>query len=768
MQPFKDYADQLVLLGYTPIPIRPGEKRPVPHHWQDAYLHPEQMLDYRDTMPAASVGILTRGLCVVDIDVYDREIVRAVLAWIRENIDPNPILRVGRSPKVAIFFRAPEGETPPKRTSAAWRSPDGRVHRIEILGAGQQIVVHGTHPDTGQPYLWPNGDLCAREVAIEELPVLHDQQAHDLLGVLDTLGAERGYQVVSDARTGEVDEVDPRDPVPGVTLDHARDALRYYRNIDRDYDSWLEVGMALHHQFEGSREAFQVWRDWSLQSSKASADDSYDWKRWTSFQTDRPGAVTMGTLLFRAETEGWPRPAELPARFAAEPATADDFPELAAGDDEGGIDEEDETEDEGEKGLAALPEGFTTLPADFDPASIPCRDWIVPGRLLRGHVTLTVGPPGVAKSTIELARCIAVATGRPILDEIPRVVGPVVYVNNEDPPDEILRRISAICIAHGIPYRELHRRLIVCSGYGKPLRIAQAFTDRSSGLRVVRPTQGATRLRDLARQVEAVLIYADPAVSLADGLEENSNNDAEGLMNVLRALATQAETAVSVTHHTHKTGADSEAHAGNMETARGASALVGAVRMGFTIARMSRQRADKLGIPWETARRLVRFDDAKSNYSLPDADALWICLESVTLPNGESVGSPRVTTLEEHMPDPGQITAEGAQQNAYRQMLVQLFLPELAAGGSYYEGSLKAVTERWMGHADVGERTAREMLRRLLPEGDQSAAVSIEHDGRWFQVWRAVEGEGRGARHRVFIQAVDPEADDWVSDEEAE
>ena len=31
------------------------------------------------------------------------------------------------------------------------------MHKIEILCGGQQVIVAGVHPDTGEPYTWHNG-----------------------------------------------------------------------------------------------------------------------------------------------------------------------------------------------------------------------------------------------------------------------------------------------------------------------------------------------------------------------------------------------------------------------------------------------------------------------------------------------------------------------------------------------------------------------------------------------------------------------------------
>src|SRR5262245_47003032 len=61
------------------------------------------------------------------------------------------LLRVGLLPKRAILTRT---ETPFPKIVRTLVSPDGKKHKIEVLGDGQQVVVAGTHPDTGKQYAW--------------------------------------------------------------------------------------------------------------------------------------------------------------------------------------------------------------------------------------------------------------------------------------------------------------------------------------------------------------------------------------------------------------------------------------------------------------------------------------------------------------------------------------------------------------------------------------------------------------------------------------
>ncbi len=65
--------------------------------------------------------------------------------------------RTGRAPKCAVPLYAPE---PFKKVIRKFSAPDGKVHKIEVLGDGQQFVVSGT------PWEWPGHDPAAFEAAV--------------------------------------------------------------------------------------------------------------------------------------------------------------------------------------------------------------------------------------------------------------------------------------------------------------------------------------------------------------------------------------------------------------------------------------------------------------------------------------------------------------------------------------------------------------------------------------------------------------------------
>lgn len=63
-------------------------------------------------------------------------------------------------------------------------------------------------------------------------------------------------------------------------------------------DVWLNVGMGLHHQFEGSDEGFRIWDQWSRRSHNYGGTE----ETWESFGSDKIGKpVTFGTVIKMAQ-----------------------------------------------------------------------------------------------------------------------------------------------------------------------------------------------------------------------------------------------------------------------------------------------------------------------------------------------------------------------------------------------------------------------------------------------------------------------------------
>ncbi len=98
-----------------------------------------------------------------------------------------------------------------------------------------------------------------------------------------------------------------------VTESEIADLLSHI-SPDVDYETWINIGMAIHDATHGS--AFELWDSWSAKGSKYDAK-TMD-RHWQSFgKCSNP--VTIGTLIHHAEEGGYKRPVvfhDLPEEMA--------------------------------------------------------------------------------------------------------------------------------------------------------------------------------------------------------------------------------------------------------------------------------------------------------------------------------------------------------------------------------------------------------------------------------------------------------------------
>jgi hypothetical protein len=275
-----------------------------------------------------------------------------------------------------------------------------------------------------------------------------------------------------------------------------------------------------------------------------------------------------------------------------------------------------------------------------DFSSLPPRRWLYGCSSLRGMVSAVCGNGGSGKTSIEIAKAMAVATGRAILatdenDESHKVhvQGNVLYWNLEDPEDEMIKRLDAEMRHRGVTRDELAGRFFVLSGRDERLCLAE-LDKNGKALR-----SDITPIVEILKSLNIVLFVVDPLVN-THGLDENSNVHLNLVMDQFRQIAHDAGCAVVIVHHFRKGG-----EAGDGEAARGAVALHGAVRVMETVVTMKPAEAQALGVAPGDRRAYVRVDNAKANLSPGSTETHWFKFTSVPLnngtpeyPNGDRVG----------------------------------------------------------------------------------------------------------------------------------
>lgn len=76
-----------------------------------------------------------------------------------------------------------------------------------------------------------------------------------------------------------------------------RQIIDELREKEFDYETWLNIGMALHHASGGSEEGFELFEYLSTGANYQDGDEALARDKWESFDSDGDAIVTAGTLL---------------------------------------------------------------------------------------------------------------------------------------------------------------------------------------------------------------------------------------------------------------------------------------------------------------------------------------------------------------------------------------------------------------------------------------------------------------------------------------
>lgn len=297
---FQTHGRALLGNGYLIIPIKPGHKRPALDNWQTARLGAADLTRY----PNHGVGVLcgqgAQPVAAIDVDTTDEALAARFVAWCQEHLGAT-CERVGFAPKILLAYRA-ASEGWGKATGAWFEDLGGARHRLEVLGKGQQFVAYHIHPDTGEPYEWVDffGGLDAMRAG--DLPIITEAQVEEALQVFEAMAEEAGLVRVSGSKTkaGGMTSAPVDDPLMayeppvGIDLSEARRLVAYVDN--EDYDTWLKVGMSLHHEFDGSVAALDLWDEWSSTATNYASREDLE-KRWDSFGRSGRNPTTARWLL---------------------------------------------------------------------------------------------------------------------------------------------------------------------------------------------------------------------------------------------------------------------------------------------------------------------------------------------------------------------------------------------------------------------------------------------------------------------------------------
>jgi AAA domain/Bifunctional DNA primase/polymerase, N-terminal len=521
----------LVKLGYEPIPIMSGRKRPAMSGWQNvriALSHDEDAITpWADTYPGAlSTGIRTRYTPGADIDIRDQDVADQVEQALL-NMLPNGgtiLKRTGLPPKRLIPLRC---RKPFKKIAATFKADDV-VHKVEVLGDGQQFVAEGIHEDTHLPYRWAD-NVCLLDVAHEHLPLVDEELAHRFVSEASEIMKRAGWTEVgaqgkpkiNGKSDGKTNSKRPRsaDNEPagaekrGSTI-YGRTALKY----ECDKLAAMPKDSGRNNALNSAAfSVFQLVAGGEIDEERDQVAERLFAAAETCGLVAEDGAASVCATIESGAKAG-----------RAQPRRA---PDTNGGDrhgDQAGDQAGDQTADQDD-------ELVITTAANLEMCGV---DWLWPGRFARGKFGLVAGLPDMGKGQIAafIAAAVTAAIELPC-DEGNAPQGSAIWFNAEDGErDTVLPRL----VAAGADPKHIH--------FVNGARISGE--DKMFNL--------VTDLRLLRKEIErignVVLVIIDPVsaylgVGKVDG---RSATDVRGVLTPLKVLAEELHIAVIGIAHFNK------------------------------------------------------------------------------------------------------------------------------------------------------------------------------------------------------------------------
>ena len=225
--------------GYWPVPVAGPElpcssagKRPLLADWRNVCANADEseIRRWEATLPSSTnTGLLCGEMVGVDQDITIHELAEAVDAIAEEILGPTPLHRIGRSPKRLRCYRA---EAPlAKMETPELILDDGAVAQIEIMGVGQQVIAYGIHPDTRQPYAWPDGTPL--EVSLPALPVVSEAKLRAFLVAVEGALRAAGGRTRKERETVAA----PPDPIetaiPKASKQNSEEKSGFFLEVNR-------------------------------------------------------------------------------------------------------------------------------------------------------------------------------------------------------------------------------------------------------------------------------------------------------------------------------------------------------------------------------------------------------------------------------------------------------------------------------------------------------------------------------------------------------
>jgi AAA domain len=356
------------------------------------------------------------------------------------------------------------------------------------------------------------------------------------------------------------------------------------------------------------------------------------------------------------------------------------------------------------------------------------RGWLLGNSFCRQFISTLIADGGTGKSALRYAQALSLTTGRELTGEHVFVRSRVLIVSLEDDDRELRRRILAVRLHYGISLAEVKGWLFLAAPGASAGKLK---TMTAKGQLVDGQLRANLEATIRARKIDLVIL--DPFVK-AHRVPENSNDALDDVAQMLSDLASELNIDVDLPHHVSKGAPDP----GNAQRGRGASALVDAGRLCYTLTQMSSDEAQKFGVAEEERRQFIRYDKAKVNLLRAGGTIKWFKLVSIRLDNGTKLypNGDEVQTVELWSPPQ---TWAGLDNDLLNRILTEIDAG--IPGGGRYSGAKNAAGRgAWQVVCRVAshktEAQAREIIKAwmasgLLVEDEYQHPIDGKRNGVW-------------------------------------
>jgi hypothetical protein len=195
--------------GWVPLPVtspdyrhnkvkKPG-KQPFFKGWNNVSaetITPETIRGWEAIADHPNTSLVCGHLLGLDLDVPVQPLAAQIEALADALLGTTALVRIGKAPKSLRCYRHEEPLT--KRETPELFLPDGTMCQVEAMGAGQQVVGFGIHPNTRRPYEWRAASPL--DTPFQQLPIVTEAALNAFLAA-----AEAAIRLASGRTQKEID-----------------------------------------------------------------------------------------------------------------------------------------------------------------------------------------------------------------------------------------------------------------------------------------------------------------------------------------------------------------------------------------------------------------------------------------------------------------------------------------------------------------------------------------------------------------------------------